>query len=52
MERIAEVRKEVTVVIGDDPANLNAFGLVHAGAICGLAKTTGGMAIMPHLDSG
>lgn len=52
MERIDEDRGEVTVVMGDNPANLNAFGLVHAGAICGLAETAGGMAIMLHLDPG
>lgn len=50
MERIDEARGEVTVVMGDDPGNLNAFELVHAGAICGLAETAGGMAIMFHLD--
>lgn len=40
----------VVVVMEDDPSNLNAFGLVHAGAICGLAETAGGMAIFHHLD--
>jgi len=52
LEQIDEARGEVTVVMGDDPANLNAFGLVHAGAICGLAETAGGMAIMRYLDPG
>ena len=40
----------VTLVMEDDPANLNAFGLIHAGAICGLAETAGGMAIFKYLD--
>lgn len=40
----------VSLVMEDDPSNLNAFGLVHAGAICGLAETAGGMAIMRYLD--
>jgi acyl-coenzyme A thioesterase PaaI-like protein len=40
----------ITLVMEDDPANLNAFGLVHAGAICGLAETAGGMAIFKYLD--
>jgi uncharacterized protein (TIGR00369 family) len=47
---INEVEGRVTLVMEDDPANLNAFGLVHAGAICGLAETVGGMAIMRYLD--
>ena len=50
--RLREMDEEggVTLVMEEDPANLNAFGLVHAGAICGLAETAGGMAIMRHLD--
>lgn len=40
----------VTMALEDDKANLNAFGLVHAGAICGLVETAGGMAIFNHLD--
>ncbi len=51
--RVAELDEDkgsVTLAMGDDPANLNAFGLVHAGAICGLAETAGGMAIMRHFD--
>jgi acyl-coenzyme A thioesterase PaaI-like protein len=40
----------ITMILEDDPANLNAFGLVHAGAICGLAETAGGMAIFNYLN--
>jgi acyl-coenzyme A thioesterase PaaI-like protein len=40
----------ITIILEDDPGNLNAFGLVHAGAICGLAETAGGMAIFNYLD--
>lgn len=40
----------ITLIMEDDPANLNAFGLVHAGAICGLTETAGGMAVFRHLD--
>jgi uncharacterized protein (TIGR00369 family) len=40
----------VTMALEDDKANLNAFGLVHAGAICGLVETAGGMAVFNHLD--
>ena len=38
------------MVLADDPANYNAFGLIHAGAMCGLVETAGGMAIFSHLD--
>lgn len=51
--KVREVDEEtgrVTLVMKGDPANLNAFGLVHAGAICGLAETAGGMAIMRYMD--
>jgi acyl-coenzyme A thioesterase PaaI-like protein len=40
----------ITMILEDDPSNLNAFGLVHAGAICGLVETAGGMAIFNYLD--
>jgi len=50
LREIDEGEGRVTLIMEDDPANLNAFGLVHAGAICGLAETAGGMAIMRHLD--
>ncbi|MBN1290081.1 MAG: PaaI family thioesterase [Actinobacteria bacterium] len=40
----------VVIILDDDPSNLNAFGLVHAGVICGLAETAGGMAIFHYLD--
>lgn len=38
------------MVLEDDPSNYNAFGLVHAGAMCGLVETAGGMAIFNYLD--
>lgn len=47
--RIGE-QGNITMILEDDPSNLNAFGLVHAGAICGLAETAGGMAIFNYLD--
>ena len=40
----------VSMVLEESQDNLNAFGLVHAGAICGLVETAGGMAIFNHLD--
>ncbi|MHB8895489.1 MAG: PaaI family thioesterase [Candidatus Geothermincolia bacterium] len=40
----------ITMILEDDPSNMNAFGLVHAGAICGLVETAGGMAIFNYLD--
>ncbi len=40
----------ITMILEDDPSNLNAFGLIHAGAICGLVETAGGMAIFNYLD--
>jgi acyl-coenzyme A thioesterase PaaI-like protein len=50
--RVLEVGADgrVTMILDDDPANLNAFGLVHAGAICGLMETAGGMAIFNYLQ--
>jgi uncharacterized protein (TIGR00369 family) len=51
--RLRELDEEkglVTLVMEEDQANLNAFGLVHAGAICGLAETAGGMAILRYMD--
>jgi acyl-coenzyme A thioesterase PaaI-like protein len=50
--RVTRVGEEgyITIILEDDPANMNAFGLVHAGAICGLAETAGGMAIFNYLD--
>jgi acyl-coenzyme A thioesterase PaaI-like protein len=38
------------MILEDDPANLNAFGLAHSGAICGLVETVGRGAILKHLD--
>jgi acyl-coenzyme A thioesterase PaaI-like protein len=40
----------ITMILEDDESNLNAFGLVHAGAICGLVETAGGMSIFNYLD--
>ena len=50
--RVTRIGEEgnITMILEDDQANLNAFGLVHAGAICGLAETAGGMAIFTYLD--
>ncbi|MBN2026998.1 MAG: PaaI family thioesterase [Actinobacteria bacterium] len=50
LREIDEGEGRITAVMEDDPANYNAFGLVHAGAMCGLAETTGGMAIFRYLD--
>jgi uncharacterized protein (TIGR00369 family) len=47
---IEEGEEALTLIMEDDPANLNAFGLVHAGAMCGLAETVGGMALMRYVD--
>lgn len=38
------------MVLEDAPSNYNAFGLIHAGAMCGLVETAGGMAIFNYLD--
>lgn len=40
----------VVLVLKENDSNLNAFGVVHAGAMCGLAETAGGMAIFRYLD--
>jgi acyl-coenzyme A thioesterase PaaI-like protein len=40
----------LSMLLSDIPDNLNAFGLVHAGAICGLVETAGGMALFKYLD--
>ena len=40
----------ITMILEDEPSNLNAFGFVHAGAVCALAETAGGMAIFNYLD--
>jgi uncharacterized protein (TIGR00369 family) len=47
---IEESEGALTLIMEDDPANLNAFGLVHAGAMCGLAETVGGMALMRYVN--
>ena len=47
---INEGEGALTLIMEDDPTNLNAFGLVHAGAMCGLAETVGGMALMRYVD--
>ncbi len=51
--RVRKVESEegrVVMALEDSPDNLNAFGLVHAGAICGFAETTAGAALLSHLD--
>ncbi len=50
--RVTRVGEEgyITAILEESADNLNAFGLVHAGAICGLAETAGGMAIFNYLD--
>lgn len=52
--RVTRVGEEgyITAILEESDDNLNAFGLVHAGAICGLAETAGGMAIFNYLDPG
>lgn len=50
LREIDEGGGRVTLVMEDAPANYNAFGLIHAGAMCGLAETVGGMAIFRYLD--
>jgi len=50
LREIDEGGGRITMVMEDDPTNYNAFGLVHAGAMCGLAETAGGMAIFRYLD--
>lgn len=40
----------VELAMEETGENLNAFGLVHAGAICGLAETAAGIALFRHLD--
>jgi acyl-coenzyme A thioesterase PaaI-like protein len=50
--KVREVTEDgrIDMVLEDVAANMNAFGLTHAGAICGLVETAGGMAIFHHLD--
>lgn len=49
--RVAYIDSDsVELVMEEIPENLNAFGLVHAGAICGMAETVAGMALFRHLD--
>ena len=50
--RVTRIGEEanITMILEDDPSNYNAFGLIHAGAICGLVETAGGMAIFNYLD--
>ncbi len=47
---VARVEGRVVMALEDSPDNLNAFGLVHAGAICGFAETVAGSALLTHLD--
>jgi len=51
--RVRTVESEggrVIMALEESPDNLNAFGLVHAGAICGFAETAAGAALLAHLD--
>jgi uncharacterized protein (TIGR00369 family) len=51
--RMLTVEKEegrVVMALEDSQENLNAFGLVHAGAICGLTETATGSALLSYLD--
>ncbi len=50
--RVRDVSDEgaVTITMEENENNLNAFGITHAGPICGLAETTGGAALMKYLD--
>jgi len=50
--RVVEMAENgtATMVLDDHPSNYNAFGLIHAGAICGLVETCGGMGIFHYLD--
>lgn len=50
--RVTRVAEEgyITAILEESEENLNAFGLIHAGAICGLAETAGGMALFNFLD--
>ncbi len=50
--QVIEVSEEgtVTMAMEESEGSLNAFGIIHAGAICGLAETAGGAALMKHLD--
>ncbi len=50
--RMEESEQGVTGVLEDREENLNAFGLVHAGAICGMMETAGGMALFRHIEPG
>ncbi len=50
--RMEPAEDGVTGILEDVPENLNAFGLVHAGAICGLMETAGGMALFQHTEPG
>ncbi len=50
--RMEPTAEGVTGILEDVPENLNAFGLVHAGAICGLMETAGGMALFRHTEPG
>jgi len=47
---VAQEDGRVTMALEESPDNLNAFGLVHAGAICGFAETAAGAALLTHLD--
>ena len=51
--RMRTVEKEegrITMALEESQENLNAFGLVHAGAICGLVETATGSALLNYID--
>jgi acyl-coenzyme A thioesterase PaaI-like protein len=40
----------ITMALEESTENRNAFGLVHAGALCGLVETTAGAALLKYVD--
>ncbi len=51
--RLREVKGEdgwITMALEESKENENAFGLVHAGVICGLAETAAGAALLFYVD--
>ena len=50
---LREVRGDdgwITMALEESEENHNAFGLVHAGAICGLAETAAGASLLYYVD--
>lgn len=51
--RMREVGQEdgrITMALEESTENRNAFGLVHAGALCGLVETTAGAALLKYVE--